>query len=209
MLKKNQSFFNLDETFAHAVRQLAEKNPQEVAANAAVEYDMQTETFQVPLLTGLYNVAYPSGNPTVKATGEKASIYIAIILLHYLNTASGSSLSGRWISFKELPGGQIYIDPFNKRAITPLLKVFGNQPEDFAKAAAQIGGYQQQEFGEYAYVIPALPQVPVCFIIRPGDDEFSPSANILFDAFAHLYLPTEDYAHLPGVILKELKQALN
>ena len=46
-------------------------------------------------------------------------------------------------------------------------------------------------------------------VIYEGDEEFSASANVLFDAAASNYLPTEDLAVLGGVLASRLIHALD
>jgi len=125
-------------------------------------------------------------------------------MLHYLITADGKPLSGQWISFRHLPGGDIYMEPFRKRAINPFIEVFGKHPDSFRSSALALGGYPGPLKG-INLIIPVLPKVPLSFTLWPGDREFPPSANILFDAHASSYLPTEDYAHLPGLAINAMK----
>jgi hypothetical protein len=151
-------------------------------------------------------VTYPGGEVKGKQ-GEEANIIFQILYLHYLSNASGMPLKKEWISFKELPGGQIYIMPFQNRAVKPFAKVFGNKPEDFVLAAERLGG-EKAAYGDLSYVLPVFPRVPVMFVLWQGDEEFPPSATILFDATAGSYLPTEDYAMLSGLLVSKLKAAL-
>ena len=205
-MSEKRSYFNLDVTFAEAVKQLKNCDPEEAAASAAVEFNRHKCIFAVPFINNVYHVEYPSGRVTLES-GEHASTYLAIILLHYLATAEGTPLKGQWVSFRHLPGGQIYIDPFNKRAVNPFLKTFGERPEDFQKAAKALGGYELTLSG-ISMVIPVLPRVPLCFILWPGDEEMPASANILFDQAASSYLPTEDYAHLPALVTAAMKEQI-
>lgn len=205
-MEKKRSFFNLEETLKQAVETFSVLPPAEIAANAGVELMEDGRTLKVPFIDQVFLVKHPEGKVKT-ADGEDASIYLAIIILHYLATADGKPLTGRWIAYRHLPGGDIYIEPFQKRAVTPFLKTFGERPEDFKKAAAALGGYSAETSG-ISMVIPVMPRVPICFSIWPGDDELPASANILFDEAASSYLPTEDYAHLPAIVNGAMKGKL-
>ncbi len=205
-MSKKRSYFNLDVTLEKAVTSFAVLDPENTAVNARVKFDRKSNVFRLPFINRTFQVKYPSGQ-VAGEDGEKASTYLAIIILHYLITADGTPLSGRWIAYRHLPGGDIYIDPFNKRAITPFLKTFGEQPEQFCKAAAAIGGYNLSMSG-IGMVVPVLPRVPICFVLWPGDEEMPSSANILFDEAAPSYLPTEDYAHLPAIVTGAMKSQI-
>lgn len=205
-MEKKRSFFNLEETLKQAAMTFSVIPPAEIAENAGVELKEDGKTLKVPFIDQVFLVKHPEGK--VKTLdGKEASTYLAIIILHYLATADGKPLTGRWIAYRHLPGGDIYIDPFQKRAVTPFLKTFGERPEDFKKAAAALGGYSAETSG-ISMVIPVMPRVPICFSIWPGDDELPASANILFDEAASSYLPTEDYAHLPAIVNGAMKGKL-
>ncbi len=202
-MKKKQSFYNLEETLKQAAENFTALDPVEIAENAGVEFDGERKNLAVPFINQTFFASHPEGQIKT-AEGEDASIYLAIIILHYLTTADGRPLTGQWISYRHLPGGDIYINPFQKRAVTPFLKTFGERPEDFKKAAAALGGYRVDTSG-ISMAIPVLPRVPICFTIWPGDEEMPTSANILFDEAAASYLPTEDYAHLPAIVNGAMK----
>ena len=205
-MEKKRSYYNLEETLKQAQDKLAGLDPAETAQKSGTIWLPEEKALQVIMLGEEYRVTSPDGRVWT-AAGAEASIYFAIIILHYLVTADGTPLTGRLIAYRHLPGGDIYVDPFNKRAITPFLKTFGEKPEDFARAAAALGGTEQKTSG-ISMAITVLPRVPICFTIWPGDEEMPASANILFDEAAPHYLPTEDYAHLPAIVNGAIKSKL-
>ncbi|HIE13199.1 MAG TPA: DUF3786 domain-containing protein [Desulfotomaculum sp.] len=123
--------------------------------------------------------------------GEEMPVPVEILLLHYLTRASGVLPGGEKVSFKELPDGFIYNEPFTNRVLRPLVAAFGEQPQLLYQAGAAAGG-KPVPFGDAAVEIRALPRVPLTFIIWAGDEEFGPSGGVLFDATAPAYLSTED-----------------
>lgn len=203
---KKGSYFNLDVTLEKARHDFAALEPAEVADKSGATFDQRNKTIKLSFLKRSFKVKHPSGE-VYDPEDNFASTYPSIIILHYLVTADGTPLTGRWIAYRHLPGGDIYSDPFKKRAIDHFIRAFGEQPRQFEIAAGALGG-RHLEMSGISMSIPVLPRVPLCFVLWPGDEEMSASANILFDESAASYLPTEDYAHLPAIVTGEMKKHL-
>ncbi|MCL6634543.1 MAG: DUF3786 domain-containing protein [Peptococcaceae bacterium] len=178
--------------------------PERMAARARVPYDENDKIFRVPFLGGEYRVSYPGGEVSGPG-GAGAPPAVRVLLLHYLAGASGIPLNGRLVSFKELPGGSIYVGPFTQRAVTPLVKFFSDKPDRLVEAAVRLGG-SRYELGDVAVTVPFFPLVPLIYVLWLGDEEFPPSGNVLFDSTAATHLPTEDYAVMAGMGVFELKK---
>ena len=197
-------YLNLAVARDQAVKKLASYNPKIVSRNAAVTFQEQEGFFTVPFLNQSYRVSHPGGEITGPG-GEETPVYLSTIILHYLVTADGSPLSGEWISYRHLPGGDIYMENFRRRAVLPFLQAFGPDPESFTRAATALGGRRCEGSG-ISMIIPVFPRVPLNFTLWPGDDELPHSAAILFDSQAASYLPTEDYAHLPALLIGAMQK---
>ncbi|MCL5982289.1 MAG: DUF3786 domain-containing protein [Firmicutes bacterium] len=203
----NKTPYNLGETLLVARRKFSGAAAESMAANSGSRFIREESSFVVPLLGQNYLVSYPEGLVTRQGTGEEAPLATAILLLHYLSWSTGVPLSGSWISYKELQGGAVYIDPFSNRAVLPFVKNFGGRPREFARAAQLLGG-EKTSHGHLSYRIPSLPRVPLLYILWEGDEEFPPSGTILFDRHANEYLHTEDYAVLAGMTAGALVKIL-
>ncbi len=201
----NKVPYNLDVTLETARRQFAGNDPEVMSEKSGVPYDPKEKCFLLPFINEKCKVTYPKGEIRAQE-GEEVNIVFQILYLHYLAHASGLPLKEKWISFKELPGGQIYITPFQSRAIKPFTKIFGKSTEGFSRAAEALGG-AKATYGDLSYRLTVFPRVPFMFVLWQGDDEFPPSGTILFDATAGSYLPTEDYAMLSGLLVSKLKAA--
>ncbi len=206
-MKNKGSFYNLDETLRQAAEKFSHLDPETAANNAGAVYNADSNSITLKFIETTYKVTHP-GAIITDSRGEKASVYNAILILHYLATADGTPLTGKWIAYRHLPGGDIYIDPFQKRAVLPFLNTFGADPEKFREAAETLGGKKIEQSG-ISMVLNVFPRVPMCFTIWPGDEELPASATILFDESAPHYLPTEDYAHLPAMVNGAMKNKLN
>ncbi|RJO62201.1 MAG: DUF3786 domain-containing protein [Dehalococcoidia bacterium] len=144
--------------------------------------------------------------PDVEASvtnGEPLSPRDKLIILHYLNTADGSPLTDRLITFKELPEGAVYYPTYVKRTIKPLLDKFADRPEALMVAAGDIGGIKA-ETGDFSFRLNPLPRVPLTFTLWLGDEELPPEGNILFDSSITGYLPTEDITVLCEILAWKL-----
>lgn len=136
-----------------------------------------------------YEILYPDGM-VLQADGSPADVNAAILLLLYLLESTGRPLEGRWISFEQLPGGPGYLASFRGRVVVPVLKAFGPRPDRLLEAAKQLDG-EPMTMGDVAVVIPALPRVPIAYVLWRGDDEFAPSISVVFDASVEGYLDAE------------------
>lgn len=197
-------------TAAHtkALEMFRTQAPEEMARYSG--YELKDNRFQVRFLGQEFEVEYPSGkfSPEPSPEGE-LPIFAQILVLHYLANTKPVSEQGRLITYKELPGGNIYIQPFTNRAIRPLIQQFGENPAGLIEAAAKIGGEPVRQ-GDAAVLVRAFPRVPVTMVIWGGDDEFPASGNILFDASAGEVLHTEDFAVLASFVVATMKRlALN
>lgn len=210
-MKQNESSerekFNLGVALDKAINELSQADPRSICQNSAVTFNKEQESFILPYLNRKYYVHHRTGEVKSLLDGRGVSIHLQILFLHYLYHAQGNPLKGKWITFKELPGGQIYIEPYQKRTIKPLLKYFGQKIDKFMELASSLGG-ETAPFGDASIILRPFPRVPIGFIFWEGDEEFPPSANILYDAAAPHYLPTEDYALLPGLIIWEMAALL-
>lgn len=174
-------------------------------------YSVQDNALVVNFLDQYFKINYPSGIfVPIQASAGELPLNIQILILHYVTNLSEPSEVGRLISFKELSGGAMYIKPFTGRAIDPLVRTFGSDPDGLLKIVTRLGG-QSNGLGDVGVTYRVFPRIPIALILWRADDEFPASGNILFDASAPSILPTEDYAVLASMVvfgLKRLKTTL-
>lgn len=194
---------NLEPAIRKAREDFGRRDPEAMAVNARVPF--ARGRFQLSFLGEEYLIRHPQGEVEYAAQEQEVALPAQIVLLHYLAQTTPAAPEGGLISFKELPGGNIYVGPFTNRAIRPLLKYFGAQPEQLLAAGEKLGG-KPAGVGGFSVTVPALPKIPVTFVVWPGDEEFPPSGNVLFDSSAAKHLPTEDYVVLCGLVLDRLRK---
>lgn len=123
--------------------------------------------------------------------GANITLVARIIILHYINTASGIPLTGEKVAFGDIPACMHYDPVFEKRVLKPLVRAFGYDRYAFLDAGRSLGSKEEQ-FGDASLTLFAFPKVPITFVLWEGDTEFPPSAKALFDPSITGYLPLED-----------------
>ncbi|MDD5555976.1 MAG: DUF3786 domain-containing protein [bacterium] len=137
------------------------------------------------------------------ASGREADPGTQALVAYYLFTSDGTPLAGRWISFAELRDGTFYERAFRGYTGGALVRARGGDPAPIAAAAERLGG-RREAAGDLAYSFRPLPRLPLLLVWWRGDEEFPPSASILFDASANHYLPTDVCAVLGATLARRL-----
>jgi hypothetical protein len=202
-----------DETYGPALEKAQEAlpavDPVRQASHAGVEFeprDGHGGRFVVPFFGTTYAVSWPAGEVRRVNDGTEADVASRILLLHYLLTADGTAVADRWIAFRNLPGGLGYDAAFQGRANLRLARTFGAERAAFEAAARALKG-EPLTFGDTSFLFRMLPRLWLAVVLYLADDEFPANANVLFDASASHYLPTEDLAVLGGLLAGRLIRA--
>lgn len=169
---------------------------------------------RVPYFGKAHHIPHPAGDVVNLATGKGAHASIAIVLWHYLLTADGTPPADRWLTFRELPSGLFYAQAFAVHAEQLLADTFGADVAGFRKAAAALGGQALTSAPgaglappDAAYRFQAFPRLAMAVQLWEGDDEFAGRVQVLFDAAASHYLPTEDLSGVGDWLAHKLKFA--
>jgi glutathione S-transferase len=153
-----------------------------------------------------YAVQWPEGTVQRASDLETADVATQILLLHYLLAADGTPLASKWIAFRNLPGGLGYDAAFQKRASARLAQAFGSELASFQAGARALGG-EPLTFGDASFLFRVLPRVWLAVVLHTADPEFPAEGNVLFDAAASHYLPTEDLAVIGGLLAGRIIKA--
>lgn len=126
-----------------------------------------------------------------------------ILILHYLERASGAPLSESMVGFDQLSGARFYGRPFRGRVELPLVRAFARQPDRLVQTAQALGG-SAAAYGDSSILLHPFPRVPIAFILWQGDDEVPANGKMLFDACAEDYLSAEDLTVLGETVVRKL-----
>ncbi len=188
-------------------RQIAYETAAENAINLLQSIDIQERCRQLelPLLSDGRISIHILGNDLLisqtdysvldKQNGKPAHPIDRILALHYLLCDIVVKENGELVSFSDLPGGQFYLEPFRSRTVVPLEKNICNNIELLKERLARYE-WEQVYYGDFGARILAIGKIYITLVYRTGDEEFPPSAEILFDSIIARVFNTDDVSAL-------------
>jgi hypothetical protein len=194
-----------DAALAIALEEMKGISPYAAASKSSTDYD--GSRFRIRFFNRVFIVRYPEVEVAEEGNSAPVPQYLEIILLHYLLQSGGVPAADEWIAYRQLPGSALFEARFRQMAVNPLLRAFGDDVEAFRKAGEAVGGIPITRTGDAAFKFMALPRIPLACIYYQGEEGIPSSVNILFDASAEHYLPTEDLSLLGVVLVGALRKA--
>jgi hypothetical protein len=189
---KKQRYYR--QAFDIACQQIKALDPRERAEKSGAHFKEGPTGKGGRISLSLFNARYAIDFPDLLISSKDkkvVSLVTKIILLHFLIKADGRPLSGQLVPYKEIPGGMLYAGVFARRAVEPLIPVFGQSPGRFLDAGFRLGAHKA-EYGDVSFELMALPRIPITYILWKGDEEFPPTVQLLFDRSVEGYLSLED-----------------
>jgi hypothetical protein len=183
---------NYQQAFDFACALLREKDLKERTEKAGAGYEKNREGEEV--LVSFFSELYTLHSPLMEFScpGKKTvSLVVRVLLLHHLLHADGNPVTGKWVAYKDIPGGLLYAGVFARRVTEPLVKKYGKSAKSFREAGSRFAG-EMAGVGDASFYLQAFPRVPLQYVLWEGDDEFPPSVQLLFDSSVVNYLPLED-----------------
>lgn len=193
----------------HYLEEYRKIDPKEAALRCGVEYDEEKQQFHIRLMGYSYLADYPEF-ALHPEKGEEGPMHFSemvpakIIILRFLISGQSVKSTGKYLTYREVPWGEVYFRQFEGRCLTRLKFAFGFKLEQFAAAMEKLGA-RKISMGDAAYEFEFVNGLHVRFILWAGDDEFPPSSQILFeDNFPYAY-QAEDLAVVGDISITTLK----
>ncbi len=168
--------------------ELRQRDPRELAARCGAEFEHGI--LRLKFFEEMHTITFPELKVHVETTNKECGLNRSSMFFYYLLTADGAPLADKWVAFRELPGGMFYHQAYQGYSGDRLAKAIDNHIGVFERAAKALGGIKL-DVGDAAFAFDALPRVRVAAVYYAGDEDFPASANVLFDASAIHYLPTD------------------
>lgn len=191
MSRENRMF---DEMMKAARERLADRDPAVIAKNAKVEYS--DGAFRFRSLGIPVTVSYP-----VCESKPQLNPWHELVILHYLDLADGTLLTGKSITFAQQKDGMVRGGGFDSKAESAISKL----DRDALKIrCAAMGGVEKKSNADYCVELPFLPMYPVTLNYWLADEDFPASGRLRLDSSAEHYLSIEDSVTVGEVILEKL-----
>ena len=164
--------------FAHYEEKFRSLEPASVAVRlAGVKWD--GKEFYVNLLGREFAISHPEYAIRPLDDGKLPPLPTQTFLLRYLLESKDVAWQGQWKTFREMPWGEMYNTPYTGRVLTRAAFTFGFRVAAF-KAACEKMGAQAVKHGDAGYLFDLIGGYKMQILIWEGDDEFPPSAQVLY-----------------------------
>ena len=188
--------------FAHYEELFRKLDAAEAAARTGAKWD--GKEFYVNLLGREYAVAHPGYAIRAVDGGPVPPLPTQTFLLRYLLESKSVAWAGEWKTFREMPWGEMYIQPYTGRVLTRAAFTFGTRLAAF-KATAEKMGAAAVKHGDAGYQFDLIGGYKMQILVWEGDDEFPPNAQVLYsDNFAEGFA-AEDRVVAGDILISTIK----
>lgn len=197
--------------FEHYLEEFRALQPLEAAARTGVIWHADTQEFELRMMQKTFLVKWPEC--TIRKADQADSGYGAmedgvppkIMVIRYLTRGVASVGSGKFLTYREIPHGEVYYRQFNGRCMLRLAFSYGNRLEVFRQKMEELGAVPCGH-GDAGYEFEFLNGYRVQFLLWMGDEEFPPSSQILFSDNFPLSFEAEDLAVVGDIAIGTLKK---
>lgn len=195
---------------AHYQAQYSALTPEEITARTGLPFSPERGQFTLTALGLPLYAAWPefslhAGEPE-RTPAALLGFGAQLLVLRYLIEGRAEPFSGGFLSYREIPWGETYEKQFHGRCILRFAFSFGPRPEDFKRGASALGG-AARTLGDASYDLPFFGGIVIRMIVWAADEEFPPSAQILFSDNTPAAFTAEDLAAVGDVVISALKEA--
>jgi len=200
-------------------------DPRDVTARSLADYDAPSAQYRLRILTDEVRispekrtVAWPpsagAGAATALRTAKPPGFNYWLVSVVYLLSAKALPPKGEWVSATSLPYGEFFFRGPHALATEAVAAAFADRPEAFERAAEALGGKRwpaapcpEHSRRGGAFVLPALPRVPMLVQLWERDEEFPARASFLFDSTAGDHLMVDAIWSLSAIVAKRLVES--
>ena len=178
-----------------------EGDPQEMADRCALPFD--GERFTIRLMGDTFTVSHPDYD----IQGDRAPTNPErILFLRYLLDGRSTPPTGAFLTYREFPWGEVYLQQFTGRCIKRFAFSYNGRTELLGRIMERLPAHPVK-MGDIGYELELMEGLSMQLILWQGDDEFPPNAQILFSENFRDAFTAEDMANIGDIVLNRMKAA--
>ncbi|MCC8102814.1 MAG: DUF3786 domain-containing protein [Clostridiales bacterium] len=195
--------------FEHYLAAYQKSDPCEVSARTGAVWSEDSSEFLLTFLGVEYAIRYPDFSIRAAKETERPCSLMQIsaartLVIRFLIECCKAAGTGKFLTYREVPWGEVYYRQFSGRCLARLAYSYGNRLDAFGSTMEKLGA-RKITAGDAGYEIEVFDGYFIRFQLWSGDEEFPPSAQILFsDNFAAAF-HAEDLVVACDVIIGAMK----
>lgn len=147
--------------YEHYLEVYQNADPKEISSRCDVPYDAEKQEFTVYLMGVSYRISWPEYN--VFHIGDDGSVSpiigwyplekkpnAKILVLRYLTEGGAAPSTGKFLTYREIPWGEVYFKQFQGRCLFRLAFGFGGKLDAFREIMERVGA-QAISSGDVGY----------------------------------------------------------
>ena len=191
--------------FAHYCERFAALDPQEAAARTGTPFE--NGAFRITLLGHPYRITHPEFSISGEGGTALKSLPAQTFLMRWLLEGKQTAGSRDFLTFREMPWGEMYIGPYTGRVLTRAAFTFGTRVEKF-RAACEAMGALAIGHGDAGFQFDFLGGYRMQIMVYAGDDEFPPSSQVLYSDNFETGFAAEDRVVAGDILISAIKANL-
>jgi len=150
----------------------------------------------------LVEISYPEGQ-IISETSH--SLDKRLLLLNYLSYAKNIPLSGQWVSYRDLPSGNVFYPHIKKHTIEILGDFFSGCNKDILRISLVEAKFELiQSKADLTAKGFFAPRIPILLHFWEGEEDIPSACQILFDSTISEQMHIEDSAALCNIIKNQV-----
>ncbi|HWI54202.1 MAG TPA: DUF3786 domain-containing protein [Desulfobacteria bacterium] len=187
--------------FSQGRQKLQALKPEEIVSRSLCKYDDLKSCFVLTSFGHDIEISYPDGLFRLLGIDGLLPLNWALILLNYLSSAKPIPIANDWVSYRDLPQGNVFFPNIRTHVLQELGQFYSDCDKSIlAEALHSLGFALVQSNADLDAEGNFTPRVPVRIRFWEGEDEIPASCQVLFDRTASEQMHIEDIAVICSVV---------
>jgi len=188
--------------FKKSRERLNSSKTADISEASLCNYDPIHSIFYIKSFDHDFEVRLPAGEGFFADSDRSPPMSWSLILLNYLSSAKNIPLSGKWVTYRQLPHGNVFFPSIKINVLDVLSNYFSTAEDEIIKERLNSLGFSVvgKTHADLTAIGKFAPRIPIMIQFWDGEESIPPSFQILFDAVAAYHMHMEDLVAVCGVL---------